>query len=949
MCPRSHLACLLLLVPCLCRGSLPGMPLLRNYDKYTYHGGTQNWEIAQAAGGLLLVANNEGLLTFDGVSWDKYPLPNRSIVRSLKVAPGERIYVGGQDELGYFQPDASGLLHYHSLMHLLPQELLPIADVWDILLADDRVLFRTSRHLFGYRGDRMELLVTDRLEILGGGNGRVLLQSATQGLVEWTPEGVQAYPGGERFRDVLITDIRPGPQGALMLCTLREGLFLAADGQIRPWAPEAADQIRALRPQAACTLSGGQVAVATELGGLLLLDAAGRLMLNIDRGRGLQNNYITSLFEDWGGNLWMGLNNGLSMAEIAAPYRYVIPDGPLMGTAYAALQASGSLYLGTSNGLYLLPGGAAAARLVPGTESQVWGLHRIGGQVLLAHHEGSFRVDEGIARPSSPATVQGVWLHLPLRSRPGYVIAGHYGGLALYRQSPAGLEFLRRLEGFSESCRFLVEDRDGQLWASHPYRGMFRIRLSDSLNRVSVQRYGPEQGLPSSLYNHVFFVQGEVIVAGERGLFRLNPASDRYEPHPDYAAIFSPEERIIRLTEDARGHIWFATDRHAGVIRIEDQGLQRHSEVRYYPRISGKLVNGFELICPVSDSLVIAGMDRGFFMFDPRQKPQAHAGPWQALISQVFCSGDSLLAGPWQRNGGLRVPHKLKDFRFRFGATDFSGGDGLRFRYRLAGLESGWSAWQAAAGKEYTNLPPGTYTFELQARNPDGLESEVAAFRFEIAPPWYASLGARIAYLLVLLLAAGGLILIPRRRFEKEKAEIVTLHQTQKAAQQQELARSQETIGHLMREKLESEIGHKTRELATATMHLVQKNEVLTHLREELEQVAARNPGHPGSAQLREIIRMLNHDQQFDADWEQFASHFDQVHEGFLRRIQERYPQLTPKDQRLCAYLRMNLATKEIAPLMNISVRGVEISRYRLRKKLGLDSEVNLNEFMMGF
>ena len=88
-------------------------------------------------------------------------------------------------------------------------------------------------------------------------------------------------------------------------------------------------------------------------------------------------------------------------------------------------------------------------------------------------------------------------------------------------------------------------------------------------------------------------------------------------------------------------------------------------------------------------------------------------------------------------------------------------------------------------------------------------------------------------------------------------------------------------------------------------------------------------------------------DERLDADWEQFARHFDQVHSHFLKKVRQHYPQLTVKDHRLCAYLRMNLSSKEMASLMNISVRSVEVARYRLRKKLALESEVNLVEFML--
>ena len=85
-----------------------------------------------------------------------------------------------------------------------------------------------------------------------------------------------------------------------------------------------------------------------------------------------------------------------------------------------------------------------------------------------------------------------------------------------------------------------------------------------------------------------------------------------------------------------------------------------------------------------------------------------------------------------------------------------------------------------------------------------------------------------------------------------------------------------------------------------------------------------------------------------DDDWNSFAKNFDLIHNDFLKRMKQKHPNLTPKDLKLCAYLKMNLSTKELAPLLNISVRGVEISRYRLRKKLGIPNDYNLNDYMMG-
>jgi DNA-binding CsgD family transcriptional regulator len=164
-----------------------------------------------------------------------------------------------------------------------------------------------------------------------------------------------------------------------------------------------------------------------------------------------------------------------------------------------------------------------------------------------------------------------------------------------------------------------------------------------------------------------------------------------------------------------------------------------------------------------------------------------------------------------------------------------------------------------------------------------------------------------------------------------------------------EMKQSQEALIEVKNEKLNAEIEHKNKELATTTMHLLQKSELIQKLRTELDRLRRIAEKPEARKELKRIIGLLNDDNQLDVEWEQFFLHFDRVHSDFFKRLKEKHPQLTAKDQKLCAYLRMNLSTKEIAPLMNISVRGVEISRYRLRKKLDLSSDVNLNEFMMEF
>jgi FixJ family two-component response regulator len=107
----------------------------------------------------------------------------------------------------------------------------------------------------------------------------------------------------------------------------------------------------------------------------------------------------------------------------------------------------------------------------------------------------------------------------------------------------------------------------------------------------------------------------------------------------------------------------------------------------------------------------------------------------------------------------------------------------------------------------------------------------------------------------------------------------------------------------------------------------------------------------PDSSLKSKISLIINRiDKEFDDKKQNklFETYFDEVHEDFFKRLTEKFPTLTPREQKLCAYIKMNIATKEIATLQNISTRGVEISRYRLRKKLGIDRDANLGTYISG-
>ncbi len=933
-----------------------GLPPVTNYTRSDYRAGTQNWDAAQDARGLLFFANNEGLLQFDGTYWSLYPIANGTCVRAVCIGSDGRIYVGGQGELGYFQPDGQGRLGYRSLCALLAPSDRRFEDVWDIV-ADSAgaVWFRTDDFLLRYQDQRLHTYRLGRTISFMGLAGRALwVQDDAGQLHRWN---------GTRFENSriagtagsIITAMLPWENDTILVAYLKHGIYALAGNSLQPWKTPADAFLKEKRIYHAALLPDRRIALASSLGGLVVLGADRRPLLHIRKNNGLQNNNVLAVCCDASGNLWLGLDNGIDLVEINAPFYRILPDADLEGAAYAACVYENRLYLGTSNGLYSKPWQPyydpfqdRGFELVRGSTGQVWGLDIADNTLFMGHHEGAFRVKGEQA--GNLATAGGTWRYVQLNDT--ILIAGGYAGLAVFQRKKGGpWQYRYPLKGLDESCRIMELADDGVLWVSHPYRGVFKVTYQHPKDTVRTRLYGRADGLPSDLLNYVFKLGKQIVVAADGGLFHYDKASDRFVHAAELEKWLDPAVRTRLLRADWHGNIWFAHGEDVGVLWVRDEGVRKQVRKQVFPELNGQLVGGFEQIQMVDDRHVMVATQKGFVHLDLRQLAGLDT-QLRVAISSVRLNehGDSLLYGGFPTDPPYRpvLPYQLNSLRFAFGALPVGGGRPVLYSVLLEGLDKNWSVWSEQTLLDYAHLPAGDYTFKVRARNSAGVESPIAAFRFRIRPPWYAGFWAYCVYALAVIAGISALFFRQQRKFESEKAELASEHLQESTAQRRRMQQHEQEIVRLQNEKLESEVQHKNKELALATMHLVQKGEILTSLQEELDKILQKKlDGSELRQELQRILRLLQYDAQIADDWEQFAYHFDAVYGDFLKRLRDKFPELSPNDYRLCAYLRMNLSTKEIAHLMNISIRGVEGARYRLRKKLNLPNEDNLVAFLM--
>ena len=232
------------------------------------------------------------------------------------------------------------------------------------------------------------------------------------------------------------------------------------------------------------------------------------------------------------------------------------------------------------------------------------------------------------------------------------------------------------------------------------------------------------------------------------------------------------------------------------------------------------------------------------------------------------------------------------------------------------------------------NLDHGNYELELLAIGPQANIAEKSSFGFSIKPPWYLSNLMKLVYILAFLALIGLVYWFNQLKLKKHQLLLEEKFEKE----------HQERINNLEKERLVSQINLKRKELANTTMVAAKKNEMLMEIQNELSK---DKNSFSNEFKMKHILNKINRAIKNKDEWEVFETNFNELHEDFFKDILKNYPKLTSKDLKLCSYLKMNLTSKEIAPLMGISVRGVEVHRYRLRKKMGLNKKENLTNFLI--
>lgn len=947
-----------------------GVPFITNYSPKAYQAAAENWDVLQDSHGMLFFANHFGLLRFDGVRWNIITQPkNKSMVRSLAIAKNNTIYIGAQGDFGTAVQQSNGQYKYTSLVQLIPQSFRNFGDISHTFVRHQDVFFCSNEGLFIYKKGKIKVIRSqtsfeDFFEL----DDEVYVVDRKKGLLKLQDNVLVPMRDGVRFGEMKLLKIfRTGND--LIFLTQKDGLFRYKNNIITPF-PTAADYLlKNHQASVGIVLPGGYYAIGTRQAGIVIIDDEGHLIQHIDKQMGLQNDYVTNLAPDREGNLWVTLKEGIALIQISSPLSRILDSTSCETKSYCSQIYQDKLYVGTDNGVLWFDWSAYKQnqnekvhfQKITGISENVWNLGVFDGILLAFEKNGIFEIQGNSAQLI--AKTDGAWQGVQLPNHPDLLIVGGYSGLHLLKKIKHSWVYQHKITGFQESCRVITIDKEENIWVAHGYKGIYKIKLTaDREGTSSVAFYDQKDGFPSSIFLNTFKINDQILFGTTKGVYKQDAVSKKMLPDPVFNSYLGNNNHIRLLKSDAKNTIWYVSGENTGMIHRDTNGNFQKEELPFR-KLRYLYIPGFENIQTTAEGDVFFGTQQGLIHYNS-EKNKTYSSKYKAVITEVKCifPKDSLLFSSTydvlSTNVSDKVfcpilPYSNNALHFSFASMWYDDADATKYEYWLEGFEPTWSDWSSQTEKEYTNLPEREYVFHVRAKNLYDVVSETAVFRFEILPPWYRTNWAYFAYVLLFAALIFAIIHYQRYLAKREREQLISNQEKElllnrAALEQQKLLLEQENM-KMIRENLEATISLKNAKVATNTVNLIHLNEILLSIKEQISQIDKKNDPATNSRLLTKINRIIDHELQGDEHWNEFEEIFNQLHDNFMQRLKASYPELTPRDMRLCAYLRMNFNTKEIAPLLGISVRGVEDTRYRIRKKLQLPSEVNITEFILNF
>lgn len=919
-------------------------PYVINYSRSDYNAASKNWCVTQDDKGIVYFGNNVGLLESDGLEWHTYDIPGVPLVRSVVAVNHDLIYSGGNSDFGVWKRDEFGELHYTSLSSMLSKPFPSSESIWRIQIMDDLVYFQSFSNIFIYDGKSIETLTMDGgFLFLEKVHGNLYVQNIKGAMYQLEGKEFRKIKGSDIFVDEIVRVIAPYGGEDILVGTSSGKLFIFDGQRFTVWNTRLSETLKTLELNCAIySTKRDTFFLGTILDGIYEVDTSGNLIYHYCTSNFLQNNTALSLFEDNDKNIWVALDKGLSYFKIYDSLSFYSFDRKNSKSVYDVVFWNGNFYLGTNQGLFYMPESdlfsrnydSTLFRLIPGTQGQVWSLHVINGTLYCCHNDGLILVDRVHNARKSPLVEDGLYGLIYADEQKETMIGVGYKGVWLFDYA---LQSSRMISSRPYSIYKSVLDVFGNVWLETYNKGVFRCRLSEGKDSFQVAEYFGKDNfddLPEKL--QVFRWGKRTVFLGDDTFYSYDEVSHRLKGITALNDRLGCVEHIRNIKSISGDDAWIITDH--SVLRCSYDGNTVNIKESYNLELDNNLalVTFYENIAVINDSVSVICNDDGFIVYNNQEGGQDCSNFRKPLVESIriydFKSAETERIPSGMAHERISIPFRSNNLALVVKIPNAFASN-LKMEYYLEGINTCWS--QATKKNEilYERLPIGKYKLHIRSTDQMGHFSDTETLDFEILPPWYQTTAWYAFCVIFVIFVVCAILIVYRRRLKQKHALVV-----------KEL---EEELLHKEFEQLQSDLEQHKAEMLTQASMIIAKNELVANIKSIIDETCKETSNRALQNMQGRIHCILNKEVDEDKDWKIFLMNFEEKHPYFFRKLKGMTPDLTDNDLKLCACLKLNMNSKDIASLMSVTVRSVENNRYRLRKKFNLDPSQNLNEFFI--
>ncbi|MDD7888301.1 transcriptional regulator [Flavivirga sp. 57AJ16] len=913
-------------------------PFFQNYALTEFNAGNQNWGVSFAENGKLYVANDKGLLEFDGVKWDFYQLPNKTIIRSV-LAINNRIYTGSYEEFGYWEKTKKGVLEYTSLSNFNEDNDAVDEEFWQILSVEDNILFRSFSNLYIYKEGRT-VKVRPKSTIISCSkiNDTIYVSTLEHGIFSLQEETLIQLKNTERLTNTKIISISESNQKFLITTALK-GCFLYSNNKLEVWESPITNIIREHQLNKFLVLKNGNMVFGTIKNGVYITNKSGDILFHISKENGLQNSTVLSLCLGANNNLWVGLDNGVTVIDLNYNYLLYNDNSGELGAVYDIINYDNKTYIGSNTGLFYLKENDNKLNFVEESQGQVWDLIQINNQLFCGHNNGTFLVENNKLNKISGFT--GGWVMKKVPEQDNIFIQGTYAGLVRYKYINGKWDVkhldlkttTNPINYFTIPIKYLVFENKYTAWVAHAYKGVYKIKFDSEYEKIIDIVDYKDKGLLSEYNVKVFNIKNDICFKTNEGWQKYEALIDSIVPNNLLNKTFGKETDIISQPNTDGIVTKNKNDKISFIFSLTNKETNLSLPNKLFQK---RLVVDAESVSQIKDSVYALNLYGGFMIINkteqvkqaPLQKPIIERVEIDKNLVEISNSNSYQL--PFNMSISISISSPSSNNHF--------------FEYSISNSDSlNWSRMENEK-LELSRLGNDDYAINFRSVNISGNTSPINTIHLKVLPPWYKN---TYSYLITAILITIIMYWLHKRKIAKEQR---LLHQKLKKEQEiilkEKAIENDKKIVQLKNESLKSEVKLKSKQLANTAMALVKKNESMLEIKNEL--IKSR-PGFQNTLAYKKLLKKIDNSIGHEDEWQIFEYNFNQVHEEFFNKLKSKHPKLTHKDLKICAYIKMNLLTKEIAPLMNVSIRGLETQRYRLKRKLNLENDKSLTDYLKNF